>query len=282
MRSKLSIISLLGYIEESNHLVDQYEKEFSNLVEIIARLRGKNGCPWDRKQTHSSLREFLLEETYEVLESLDESDNQKLCQELGDLLLQIVLHTQIASENGEFDLEGVIKNINSKLIRRHPHVFGDAKVKSAEEVSHNWEAIKKNERNAETSILDSVPRQMPALAYSQDIQRRAAQTGFDWENVDEVIDKLVEEVKEFQQSVSQQEKSDEFGDLFFTLVNVARRIGIDPESSLRRANRKFYERFSFMEGLCRERGLKLGQLSFDQQNSLWEEAKIYIGRKNMV
>jgi tetrapyrrole methylase family protein / MazG family protein len=263
-------------------LTDRYQEEFSKLVDIISRLRGENGCPWDRKQTHSSLREFLLEETYEVLEALDESDYRKLCQELGDLLLQIVLHTQIASENREFNLEDVIKNINIKLIRRHPHVFGDTKVNSAEEVSHNWEAIKKNERNLEASILDSVPRQMPALAYSQDIQRRAAQTGFDWEKIDGVIDKLVEEVKEFQRSVSQQEKVDEFGDLFFTLVNIARRMGIDPESALRQSNRKFYNRFRYMEELCRERGLKLGQLSFDQQNALWEEAKIYIGRKDMV
>jgi tetrapyrrole methylase family protein / MazG family protein len=256
-------------------LVDQYKKEFSQLVEIIARLRGEDGCPWDRKQTHSSLREFLLEETYEVLEALDESDYRKLCQELGDLLLQIVLHAQIASENREFKLEDVIKNINTKLIRRHPHVFGKAKVETAEEVLHNWEEIKKGERERESSVLDSVPRQMPALAYSQDIQRRAAQTGFDWENIDGVIDKLVEEVHEFKQAVSQDQKADEFGDLFFTLVNIARRMGIDPESSLRQANRKFYKRFSYMEKLCSERGLNLSQLSFDAQNALWDEAKIY-------
>jgi tetrapyrrole methylase family protein / MazG family protein len=263
-------------------LTDRYQKEFSNLVEIIAKLRGKNGCPWDKKQTHISLREFLLEESYEVLEALDEANTQKLRQELGDLLLQIVLHSQIACENQEFDIEDVIKSINIKLIRRHPHVFGDIKVNSAEEVSHNWEAIKEKERDAEASILDNVPRQMPALAYSQDIQRRAAQIGFDWENIDGVIEKLAEEMKEFKQANSQQEKDDEFGDLLFTMVNIARRMVIDPESSLRNANRKFYKRFSYMEQLCRERGLKLGQLSFDQQNALWEEAKIYIGKQDMV
>jgi tetrapyrrole methylase family protein/MazG family protein len=254
-------------------LSDQHQKEFAELVKIIAKLRGPEGCPWDKKQTHTSLREFLLEETYEVLEALDENNRQKLRQELGDLLLQIVLHAQIASESGEFQLEEVLKSINTKLIRRHPHIFGKAQVGSAEEVSHNWEVIKKSERATEASILDSVPHQMPALAYSQDIQRRAAQIGFDWENIEGVIDKLVEEVREFKQSRDQQEKAEEFGDLFFTLVNVARRMGVDPEASLRQANRKFYKRFSYMEKLCRERGLNLGRLSFDEQNALWEEAK---------
>jgi tetrapyrrole methylase family protein/MazG family protein len=262
-----------GFIKEKSYLSDGYKQEFTRLVEIIARLRGVDGCPWDRKQTHTSLREFLLEETYEVLEALDEQDYRKLCQELGDLLLQIILHSRIASENGEFDLEDVLKNINAKLIRRHPHVFGDIQVSGAEEVCYNWEAIKKGERSPEASILDSVPRSMPALAYSQDIQRRAAQAGFDWENIDGVIDKLNEEVKELKAASSQEEKADEFGDLFFTLVNIARRMGIDPETALRQSNRKFYKRFSHMEKICRERGLDLESLSFDEQNALWEEAK---------
>jgi tetrapyrrole methylase family protein / MazG family protein len=254
---------------------DQYKREFTKLIEIIARLRGPDGCPWDKKQTHTSLREFLLEESYEVLEALDEEDYQKLCQELGDLLLQIILHAQIASENNEFKLEDVLRNLNTKLVRRHPHIFAGKKVQTAEEVSHIWESIKKDERNPDSSILESVPRQMPALAYSQDIQRRAAQTGFDWENIDGVIDKLSEEVREFKQSKNQKEKNEEFGDLFFTLVNIARRMGIDPEASLRQSNRKFYMRFSHMEKICRERGLNLSQLSFAEQNALWEEAKIY-------
>lgn len=252
---------------------DRYQKEFASLVDIIARLRGPEGCPWDKKQTHTSLREFLLEETYEVLEALDEEDHRKLCQELGDLLLQIILHARIASENGEFELEEVLKTINEKLVRRHPHIFGNVQVQDAAEVSHNWEAIKKGERDPEASILDSVPRSMPALAYSQDIQRRAAQAGFDWENIDGVIDKLNEEVKEFKAASSQEEKTDEFGDLFFTLVNIARRMGIDPETALRQSNRKFFKRFSHMEKICREKGLDLDSLSFDEQNALWEEAK---------
>ena len=259
-------------------MADQYKEEFTHLVEIIARLRGPDGCPWDKKQTHNSLREFLMQESYEVLEALDEEDYRKLCQELGDLLLQIILHSQIASENGEFKLEEVLTNINTKLIRRHPHVFGNTSVQNADEVSHNWEEIKKTERNAETSLLENVPKQMPALAYSQEIQRRVAQVGFDWENIDGVIDKLAEEVKELNQAVNQKEKFDEFGDLFFTLANISRRMGIDPEASLRQANRKFYQRFNYMEKLCRERGLDLGKLSFDEQNALWEEAKIGVKR----
>jgi tetrapyrrole methylase family protein/MazG family protein len=254
-------------------LPEKHSSEFDDLVNIIAKLRGPDGCPWDRKQTHLSLREFLLQESYEVLEALDEEDSKKLCQELGDLLLQIILHAQIASENREFDLAEVLNNINTKLIRRHPHIFGDKKVTSAEEVSHNWEEIKKAEKSNSSSILEGVPRQMPGLAYSQEIQRRAAQAGFDWENIEGVIEKLAEEVNEFQKSSGQAEKTEEFGDLFFTLVNVARRMGIDPEASLRQANRKFYRRFTEMERLCRERGLNLSQLSFEEQNGLWDEAK---------
>jgi tetrapyrrole methylase family protein/MazG family protein len=258
---------------EETALAEEYIKEFARLVDIIAKLRGPDGCPWDRKQTHSSLKEFLLAETYEVLEALDQQDAKMLRQELGDLLLQIILHARIAEDSSEFRLEDVISNINAKLIRRHPHIFADTKVNSAEEVVHNWEEIKKGERHPEASILGTVPRQMPALAYSKEIQRRAAETGFDWENIDGVIEKLTEEVKEFKQSESLEEKNDEFGDIFFTLVNIARRMGIDPEASLRQANHKFYERFSYMEKLCRERGLKLGKLSFDEQNKLWDEAK---------
>ena len=247
--------------------------QFSTLVNIIAKLRAPDGCPWDRKQSHASLRENLLEECYEVLAALDEGDSAKLCDELGDLLMQIVLHAQIATEAGEFELGDVIKSINAKLIHRHPHIFGSGKVKDAEEVAHNWEVLKGEERGAETSILESVPQQMPALGYSQAIQRRVAQLGFDWEDIDGVIDKLAEEVGEFKQADSQEQRAKEFGDLLFTLVNVARRLGVDLEAALRQANRKFYRRFTYMEKVCRQRGINFGDLSFDQQNALWEEAK---------
>ncbi len=247
--------------------------QFSALVDIIAKLRAPDGCPWDRKQTHASLRENLLAECYEVLEALDEGEAGKLRDELGDLLMQIVLHAQIATEAGEFELGDVIKRINTKLIHRHPHIFGSKKVKDAEEVVLNWEVLKGEERGADTSILESVPRQMPALGYSQEIQRRVAQVGFDWEDVDGVIEKLAEEVGEFEQAETEEHKAKEFGDLLFTLANIARRLGIDLEAALRQANRRFYKRFSYMEEVCRQRGINFGDLSFEEQNVLWEEAK---------
>jgi len=247
--------------------------QFAALVDIIAKLRAPDGCPWDRKQTHASLRKNLLAECYEVLEALDEGDSEKLRDELGDLLMQIMLHTQIATEAGEFELGDVIKSINAKLIHRHPHIFGSEKVKDAEEVAHNWEVLKGEEREADVSILESVPQQMPALGYSQEIQRRVAQVGFDWEDVDGVIDKLAEEVKEFKQAETEEQRAKEFGDLLFTLANIARRLGVDLEAALRQANRRFYQRFTYMEEVCRQRGVNFGDLSFDEQNALWEEAK---------
>jgi tetrapyrrole methylase family protein/MazG family protein len=181
--------------------------QFATLVDIIARLRAPDGCPWDRKQSHASLRENLLEECYEVLEALDEGDSEKLSDELGDLLMQIVLHAQIAAEAGEFELGDVIRGINAKLIHRHPHIFGLKKVKDADEVAHNWELLKGEERESGVSILQSVPRQMPALGYSQEVQRRVAQLGFDWEDIDGVIEKLVEEVREFKQSKRSEQRA---------------------------------------------------------------------------
>jgi len=247
--------------------------QFDTLVNIIARLRAPDGCPWDRQQTHASLRESLLAECYEVLETLDEEDSGKLCNELGDLLMQVVLHTQIATEAGEFELGDVLRNINAKLIHRHPHVFGSQKVTSADEVAHNWEVLKEEEREADTSMLAGVPEQMPALAYSQEIQRRVARVGFDWKDIDGVIDKLAEEVSEFKQADSQKQKEQEFGDLLFTLANIARHLGVDLEVVLRETNKRFYRRFAHMEEACRKRGVNFGELSFDEQNALWEEAK---------
>ncbi len=250
---------------------------FSTLVEIIALLRSPGGCPWDRKQTHESLRKNLLEEAYEVLEAMDEADAEKLSEEFGDLLLQIVLHSQIAAESGEFTVNDVIRKINEKLIYRHPHVFGDVKVKDADEVTVNWEALKKKERQKEASMLDGVPENMPALAYSQAIQGRVARVGFDWQEDGGVLEKMAEEIGEFKAADSQQRKEDEFGDILFTLANFARRQGIDLESALRKSNRRFYKRFSTMEEFCRNRGLDLSKLSFDEQNELWEEAKQTLG-----
>ncbi|MFH1016078.1 MAG: nucleoside triphosphate pyrophosphohydrolase [Chloroflexota bacterium] len=247
--------------------------KFETLMAILARLRAPDGCPWDRQQTHASLREFLLAECYEALEALDDGSSDKLRDELGDLLLQIVFHAQIAAEAGEFKMDDVIGRINAKLIHRHPHIFGSTKAATAEEVAHNWEELKRQEREKGASILESVPEQMPALGYSQEVQRRVAQVGFDWESLDGVIEKLGEEIEELRKADSQEQKAQEFGDLLFTLVNIARRMGVNSETALREANRKFVRRFACMEKICRKRGVKLGDLSFDEQNRLWDEAK---------
>ena len=245
----------------------------AGLKEIVARLRAPDGCPWDRKQTHASLRPYLIEECYEVLQALEDGAPQELCGELGDLLLQIMLHAQIACEDGQFEIEDVVRAISNKLIHRHPHVFGGDRVKDAAEVELNWEALKQEERQEGESLLSGVPRQMPALAYSQSMQRRVAGVGFDWVKVAEIIDKVAEEVAEIQQAPDQQKMAEEFGDLLFTLANVARRLDIDLETALRSANQRFYQRFSYMEEVCRKRDVSLGSLSFDEQNALWEEAK---------
>ena len=250
--------------------------KFDALREIIAKLRAPDGCPWDRKQTHLTLRESFLQECYEVLESLDEKDANKLREELGDLLLHIVLQAQIAQEAGEFNIGDVIEGINEKLIYRHPHVFSTAKVKDAAEVLHNWQELKQKEKDKKgnkDSLLASVPKNLPALSYSQEIQDRVAQVGFDWENDQGVIEKLAEEVGELQRAKNGKEKTEEFGDIMFTMANIARRQGIELEVALREANQKFYNRFTYMEVVCKKRGVKIGDLSFKEQNDLWDEAK---------
>jgi len=245
---------------------------FATLLDIIARLRGPQGCPWDREQTHFSLKPNLLEECYEALEAIDKGDDEKLSEELGDLMMQIVLHAQIAAEQGKFDISNVLQGINTKLIHRHPHVFGKAKVKEAREVVLSWEALKQEERE-EASLLSSLPKGMPALAHSQAMQRRAARVGFDWREFSGVIEKLVEEIKELGQTTDHQERVREFGDLLFTLANVARWLDVELEDALRLANERFYRRFDYMEGACRRRGISLDKLSLEEQDKLWEEAK---------
>lgn len=246
--------------------------DFSTLVDIIARLRGPQGCPWDKKQTHLSLKSNLLEECYEVIEAIDEGDSEKLKGELGDLLMLILSHAQIASESDDFDIRNVLQGIITKLINRHPHVFGDAMAKDSREVILNWEELKKKERGG-TPLLFSLPKGMPALAYSQAMQRRVARVGFDWKAMDDVIDKLSEEVNELRQAADQQEKVREFGDLLFSLTNVARWMDIEPENALRAANERFYARFCYMEEICQLRGISLAQLTPEEQDELWEEAK---------
>jgi tetrapyrrole methylase family protein / MazG family protein len=246
---------------------------FEVFKKIIERLRGPDGCPWDKKQTHDSLKQYLLEESYEVLETIDEKDMAGLSEEMGDLWLQIMLHSQIAAENGEFKLEDVLRKINSKLIYRHPHVFGGEDVKDAEEVSLNWVELKGKEKPENNSILSGVPKSMPALAASQSLQRRAASVGFDWDKLDDVMEKLVEEVNELRQAGNKEEQENEFGDILFTLANIARRMDIELESALRQTNAKFTRRFNFIEESCRAKGIDLKSLTLAEMDSLWNEAK---------
>jgi tetrapyrrole methylase family protein/MazG family protein len=253
--------------------IEENLDSFAALVEIIAKLRSPEGCPWDRAQTHASIKGNLIEEAYEVLEAIDEQDMGMLCEELGDLLMQIVLHSQMASEAEDFEISDVVRKINEKLIHRHPHVFGDAKAEDAKKVTINWEALKREEGKGGESILDGVPKDMPSLAYSQAIQRRAARVGFDWKDVDGVIEKLAEEVAELKAATGHQQRVREFGDLLFTLANIARRLDIDLEGALRRANERFYRRFSYMEQVCKKKGIALESLPLNEQDALWEEAK---------
>jgi tetrapyrrole methylase family protein / MazG family protein len=248
-------------------------RTFGGLEAIVHRLRAPGGCPWDRAQTHDSLKRFLLEEAYETLAALDEGDPDKLREELGDLLLQILLHTEIASESGEFRLADVVESIGRKLVRRHPHVFGGVQVETPEQVVDNWEAIKRDERGDGRPLLADVPSAMPALAQSQALQRRASTVGFQWPDVERVLEKLVEELEELSKVEDATARRDEMGDVLFVLASVARHLDVDAEEALRLAARKFRERFTRMEALSGERGRALSQLSLSEMEALWQEAK---------
>lgn len=252
---------------------------FEEFLEIIACLRAPDGCPWDRKQTHQSLRNNLLEETYEVLSALDQDDPQALQEELGDLLMMVILQTQIAVDEGEFNMAGVIKGIYDKIIRRHPHIFGDVQVQDAEGVLQNWARLKEEERassgNAEASMLDGVPLALPALVQAEQYQARSAQVGFDWPNIQGVKDKVLEEWVEVQQATTPQELASEIGDLFFALVNLARWYKVDAESALRAGNQRYRQRFAFIERAARSQGRSLTDLSLAEMDDLWNAAKRY-------
>ena len=247
--------------------------------ETIARLRAPGGCPWDREQTHQSLRQNLLEEAYEVLDALDAEEPDKLCEELGDLLMQIGMHAQIASEDGFFTFSDIIGRIDSKLKRRHPHVFGDLEVEGTAEVLRNWEAIKAHERAsmsadmAHGSRLAGVPAILPALSRAQSLGERAARAGFDWPDFDGVVAKLGEEVAELRTSENPEETAREMGDLLFSMVNVARWLGVDAESALRGTCNRFTKRFADMEEQASARGAELAELSPAVQDALWNRAK---------
>ncbi len=248
-------------------------RTFGGLRAITHRLRAPGGCPWDREQTHASLRPFLLEETYEALAALDEGEPARLAEELGDLLLQVTLHAEIAEESGEFTYGDMFEHIAAKLLRRHPHVFGDAVIRTAEEQWHVWQQIKRAERGAGGSILAGVPATMPALAYAQTVQERAMRAGFRWPRLDDVLAKLAEEIAELRQARTRDEREQEFGDVLFALVNAAQHLGINAEDALRAAGRRFVRRFTVLETLVRARGLDLAALPLAELTALWREAK---------
>ena len=250
---------------------------WDDLVEIMGRLR--RGCPWDREQTHRSLVPYLVEETHELAEAIESNDEANLCEELGDLLLQIVFHAQLAMERGKFSIADVIDALANKMIRRHPHVFGDQAVSSVAEVWANWDQLKAQEPAARTrhSFLDGIPKGLGALQRGQKMQDRAARVGFDWPTVDGVRDKLAEELAELERAQRGSDPDhlrEEIGDVIFTAVNLSRALGIDAEGALREANEKFYRRFAFMEQRAELQGRTLSDLSLDELEELWQLAKI--------
>ncbi|MFN2748240.1 nucleoside triphosphate pyrophosphohydrolase [Bacillus sp. z60-18] len=254
-------------------------QEFSMFRRVIRELRGPNGCPWDQKQTHQSLKKYLIEECYEVLEAIDEDDPDHLVEELGDVLLQILLHAQIGEDEGFFAIDDVIRGVTEKMIRRHPHVFGDVAVRDEADVIANWEEIKKREKQTgETSLLDDIPKPLPALAKANKLQKKAAKTGFDWSDVEDMWDKVQEEIKEFSLEISEAEPNskkikEEFGDLLFALVNIGRYYKIEPEEALTMTNAKFYRRFTYIEQEAKRAGKDLESMTLEEMDELWNEAK---------
>ena len=263
---------------------------FEKLAAVQARLRAPDGCPWDREQTHASLRTYLIEETYEVLEALESGDDAKFAEEMGDLLLQIVFHSQIAKEEGRFTVSDVIREIHDKMVRRHPHVFGEKRAKDSAEVLRNWEQLKKEERAAagqrngrgsreeakNASLLDGVSKALPAALEGFQLTRRAARIGFDWESVEGVFEKINEEAGELRQALSVKDTKkaeEEMGDLLFAAVNLARYLHIDPEIALKKANAKFSTRFRRMEELAAKNGKALADVPRGQMEELWDTAK---------
>jgi tetrapyrrole methylase family protein / MazG family protein len=266
---------------------------FADLVALQARLRAPNGCPWDREQTHRSLKPFLVEEAYEVLDAMDGGDAKKFAGELGDLLLQIVFHAELAKEEGRFDIADVIRAVHEKMVRRHPHVFGAVKAETAGQVLKNWEQIKAEERAEETgkgsakgdeqSVLSGVPKNLPALMEAYQLTRRAANVGFDWEDVGGVFEKFHEEAGELRMALDRQAEGksgaeskveEEMGDLLFAAVNLARHAGVEPEVALKRANRKFQERFEWMEQQAAKKGLRFADVPRGEMEELWNRSKL--------
>lgn len=259
-------------------MTDRVQQEFKLLVDVVAKLRAPEGCPWDREQDHKSLRKYLIEESYEVIDAIDHGGPAKLEEELGDVLLQVLLHSQIASENEEYDIADVCKKIRKKLIRRHPHVFAEVEVSGVDDVLHNWEAIKSKEPGREeiTSVIGGVPKSLPALMRALEISKRAARTGFEWTNIEGVLDKLEEETNELKEALSNAEPDEikhEIGDMLFTVVNIARWRKIDPEEALREMLDRFQTRFSAIEAHAKETGRSVEELTIEEMEAVWSKAK---------
>ena len=247
--------------------------DFRRLLDVIARLRGPEGCPWDRKQTHESLARHMVEEAYEAVDAIDHGDWEHLSEELGDLLLQVTLHAQLGSEEGTFDIQDTLRLIIDKLLRRHPHVFGEVTLHTPEEVIARWERIKAEERD-EPSLLDGVAEGLPALIYAYKLQSRAARIGFDWGRGEDVLPKLEEEIGELKEALGGgNELQEELGDMLFTLVNLSRHYGVDPEVALRGSALKFARRFRDMEDMCRREGLRMEDMTLEELDRLWEASK---------
>ena len=263
-------------------------KSFDELVSVMARLRAPGGCPWDREQTYASLSQYLLEEAYETFDAIHEADSTgdtaNLREELGDLLLQVVFHATIGAEKGDFTIDDVAAGVTQKLVLRHPHVFGDAKLERAEDVLDNWDTLKANERAASgkvvkelDSILDEVPIHFPALLEALKISKRAAKVGFDWRKTDEIFEKIEEEISEVKDAIARGEHEsvvEEIGDLLFAVTNLARNLDIEPETALKRVNRKFRKRFRFIETELNSAGRKIEDSGLEEMDSLWNASKL--------
>ena len=252
---------------------DDEKAEYEALRSIVARLRAPDGCPWDREQTHASLRPYLIQEAYEVLATLDAGDTTKLADELGDLLFQILIHTQLAEEAGEFSMAEVLRGLAEKLVRRHPHVFGDVKLETADQVVAQWDDLKRDERQQTESTLSGVPGAMPALAYAQELLGRAARAGFAWPERRDVLAKVNEELEELAAAPSKEEAAAEFGDLLLNIVNYARYLDIDAEEALRGAGPKFRRRFDSVETRVRDSAQDMTQLSREELMAHWAAVK---------
>jgi len=253
------------------------QRSFDELVQLMTKLRGPDGCPWDRKQTLPSLKPFVIEESYEVVDAIDRDDRLDLCEELGDFLLQAVFIAEVTREEGSFDIYDAVTAIYEKLVRRHPHVFGDVEARDAEQVLVNWEKLKNEERKAENkSVLAGVPQSLPALLKAARLTEKAARVGFDWRRTDDVFAKLDEEIGELREAIASGDEAqvhDELGDLLFTIANIARKLNVNAEEALQSTNRKFRRRFESMESSVREGGRNLDQLTLEQMDALWDEAK---------